>query len=85
MVQEKNTYDTFVIFDKTVLELELILFVNSVKSYFPLVTAYDFFPFQAQRDYFGAHTYELLSDPGKFIHTNWTGHGGTVSSTTYQA
>ncbi|KAJ8320846.1 hypothetical protein KUTeg_002433 [Tegillarca granosa] len=40
---------------------------------------------QAQRDYFGAHTYELLSNPGNFIHTNWTGHGGTVSSTTYQA
>lgn len=40
---------------------------------------------QAQRDYFGAHTYELLASPGKFIHTNWTGHGGNVSSTTYQA
>lgn len=40
---------------------------------------------QAQRDYFGAHTYELLSAPGKFVHTNWTGHGGRVSSTTYQA
>ncbi|XP_013774147.1 6-phosphogluconate dehydrogenase, decarboxylating isoform X2 [Limulus polyphemus] len=40
---------------------------------------------QAQRDYFGAHTYELLSEPGKFIHTNWTGHGGNVSSTTYNA
>jgi len=40
---------------------------------------------QAQRDYFGAHTYELLSKPGEFHHTNWTGHGGRVSSTTYQA
>lgn len=40
---------------------------------------------QAQRDYFGAHTYELLSEPGKFIHTNWTGHGGNVSSSTYNA
>lgn len=39
---------------------------------------------QAQRDYFGAHTYELLDKPGHFIHTNWTGHGGNVSSTTYQ-
>jgi len=39
---------------------------------------------QAQRDYFGAHTYELLSKPGEFIHTNWTGTGGNVSSTTYQ-
>jgi 6-phosphogluconate dehydrogenase len=40
---------------------------------------------QAQRDYFGAHTYELLSKPGEFIHTNWTGHGGSVSSSTYTA
>ena len=40
---------------------------------------------QAQRDYFGAHTYELLSKPGEFVHTNWTGHGGNVSSSTYQA
>uniref|UniRef100_A0A4D5R9L0 6-phosphogluconate dehydrogenase, decarboxylating n=1 Tax=Scolopendra viridis TaxID=118503 RepID=A0A4D5R9L0_SCOVI len=40
---------------------------------------------QAQRDYFGAHTYELLSAPGKFVHTNWTGHGGNVSASTYQA
>lgn len=38
---------------------------------------------QAQRDYFGAHTYELLSNPGKFVHTNWTGHGGNVSSSSY--
>uniref|UniRef100_A0A671T8D0 6-phosphogluconate dehydrogenase, decarboxylating n=1 Tax=Sinocyclocheilus anshuiensis TaxID=1608454 RepID=A0A671T8D0_9TELE len=40
---------------------------------------------QAQRDYFGAHTYELLSNPGKFNHTNWTGHGGQVSSSSYNA
>lgn len=40
---------------------------------------------QAQRDYFGAHTYELLANPGKFQHTNWTGKGGTTSSTTYDA
>lgn len=40
---------------------------------------------QAQRDYFGAHTYELLSSPGKFIHTNWTGRGGNVSSSSYNA
>ncbi|KAG6452195.1 hypothetical protein O3G_MSEX007517 [Manduca sexta] len=38
---------------------------------------------QAQRDYFGAHTYELLSKPGEFIHTNWTGLGGNVSASTY--
>lgn len=40
---------------------------------------------QAQRDFFGAHTYELAAEPGKFIHTNWSGHGGQVSSTTYNA
>jgi 6-phosphogluconate dehydrogenase len=39
---------------------------------------------QAQRDFFGAHTYERLDRPrGQFFHTNWTGHGGTTSSTTY--
>ena len=39
---------------------------------------------QAQRDYFGAHTYERVDQPrGKFFHTNWTGHGGRVSSGTY--
>jgi len=39
---------------------------------------------QAQRDYFGAHTYERIDQPrGQFFHTNWTGRGGRVSSTTY--
>ncbi len=39
---------------------------------------------QAQRDYFGAHTYERLDQPrGQFFHTNWTGRGGTTASTTY--
>jgi 6-phosphogluconate dehydrogenase len=39
---------------------------------------------QAQRDYFGAHTYERVDRPrGEFFHTNWTGRGGRVSSTTY--
>ena len=41
---------------------------------------------QAQRDYFGAHTYERLDTPrGKFFHTNWTGEGMDVSSGTYNA
>ncbi|PCJ62598.1 MAG: phosphogluconate dehydrogenase (NADP(+)-dependent, decarboxylating) [Planctomycetota bacterium] len=41
---------------------------------------------QAQRDYFGAHTYERLDKPrGEFFHTNWTGHGGSTSSSTYNA
>ncbi len=38
---------------------------------------------QAQRDFFGAHTYELVDKPGQFVHTNWTGTGGNVSSSTY--
>ena len=39
---------------------------------------------QAQRDYFGAHTYERLDGPrGEFHHTNWTGRGGDTASTTY--
>lgn len=41
---------------------------------------------QAQRDYFGAHTYERVDRPrGEFFHTNWTGRGGTTSATTYTA
>lgn len=40
---------------------------------------------QAQRDYFGAHTYKLLSDPETSVHTNWTGRGGRVTSNAYQA
>src|SRR5438093_2607329 len=39
---------------------------------------------QAQRDYFGAHTYERIDKPrGEFFHTNWTGRGGTTASGTY--
>ncbi len=39
---------------------------------------------QAQRDYFGAHTYERVDrDRGEFFHTNWTGRGGTTSASTY--
>jgi 6-phosphogluconate dehydrogenase len=41
---------------------------------------------QAQRDYFGAHTYERVDRPrGEFFHTNWTGRGGDVTSGSYQA
>ena len=41
---------------------------------------------QAQRDYFGAHTYERVDRPrGQFFHTNWTGRGGEVTASTYQA
>ncbi len=39
---------------------------------------------QAQRDYFGAHTYERVDQPrGQFFHTNWTGRGGDTASSTY--
>lgn len=39
---------------------------------------------QAQRDYFGAHTYERLDKPrGEFFHTNWTGEGGSTAASTY--
>jgi 6-phosphogluconate dehydrogenase len=41
---------------------------------------------QAQRDFFGAHTYERVDRPrGEFFHTDWTGHGGTTASGTYNA
>ena len=41
---------------------------------------------QAQRDYFGAHTYERVDRPrGEYFHTDWTGRGGDVTARTYQA
>ena len=41
---------------------------------------------QAQRDYFGAHTYERVDRPrGEFYHTNWTGTGGNITASTYDA
>jgi 6-phosphogluconate dehydrogenase len=41
---------------------------------------------QAQRDYFGAHTYERVDKPrGEFFHTNWTGRGGKTAASTYTA
>jgi len=41
---------------------------------------------QAQRDYFGAHTYERIDNPrGEFFHTDWTGLGGKTSATVYNA
>ena len=40
---------------------------------------------QAQRDYFGAHTYQRIDKPrGQYFHTNWTGHGGNVTSTVWK-
>lgn len=60
--------------------------LSSALSYFDGYTC-EFLPanlLQAQRDYFGAHTYERLDAPrGQFFHTNWTGEGGTTASTTY--
>nr|CUU97628.1 hypothetical transcript [Hymenolepis microstoma] len=40
---------------------------------------------QAQRDYFGAHMYEIEGMPGQWHHTDWTGTGGSTTSSTYQA
>jgi len=41
---------------------------------------------QAQRDYFGAHTYERIDKPrGEFFHTNWPGTGGDITSSSYNA
>ncbi|MCL4134838.1 UNVERIFIED_CONTAM: hypothetical protein GTU68_060480 [Idotea baltica] len=40
---------------------------------------------QAQRDYFGAHTYQKVGGDGSFHHTDWIGSGGGISSTTYNA
>jgi 6-phosphogluconate dehydrogenase len=41
---------------------------------------------QAQRDFFGAHTYERIDQPrGQFFHTDWTGHGGATTSRSYSA
>ena len=40
---------------------------------------------QAQRDYFGAHTYERIDQPrGSYFHTDWTGRGGDIASTQYE-
>jgi 6-phosphogluconate dehydrogenase len=40
---------------------------------------------QAQRDYFGAHTYQRVDKPGgEYFHTNWSGHGGDVTSTVWK-
>lgn len=40
---------------------------------------------QAQRDYFGAHLYQLTDKPNKYYHTDWSGHGGKTASTVYKA
>jgi 6-phosphogluconate dehydrogenase, C-terminal domain len=41
---------------------------------------------QAQRDFFCAHTYERVDQPrGKFFHTDWTGKGGSVAASSYNA
>ena len=62
--------------------------ITSALSYFDAYTTENLPAnlLQAQRDYFGAHTYERIDAPrGQFFHTNWTGHGGDTASTTYNA
>jgi len=60
--------------------------LTSALSYFDGYTS-EFLPanlLQAQRDYFGAHTYERVDRPrGEFFHTNWTGEGGDTAASTY--
>mgnify|MGYP001037227159 FL=1 len=60
--------------------------LGSALNYFDGYTC-EFLPanlLQAQRDYFGAHTYERLDAPrGQFFHTNWTGRGGDTASSSY--
>jgi len=62
--------------------------LGSALHYFDGYTS-EFLPanlLQAQRDYFGAHTYERVDAPrGQFFHTNWTGQGGSTVSTAYNA
>ena len=62
--------------------------MSAALNYFDGYTS-EFLPanlLQAQRDYFGAHTYERLDEQrGKFFHTNWTGRGGDTSASTYDA
>ena len=61
--------------------------LSSALSYFDALTS-AYLPgaalIQAQRDYFGAHQYELEALPGVFHHTDWTGSGGDALSSTYQ-
>ena len=65
------------------IQVGLILFF--IKLYANTSVFTHHFRQKAQRDYFGAHTYELLANPGTFVHTNWTGRGGNVSSSAYNA
>ena len=62
--------------------------MSAALSYFDGYTC-DLLPanlLQAQRDYFGAHTYERVDRPrGEYYHTNWTGEGGNTAASTYNA
>jgi 6-phosphogluconate dehydrogenase len=64
----------------------LIPAISSALAYFDGFRS-DWLPanlLQAQRDYFGAHTYERVDKPrGEYFHTNWTGRGGKTSSSSY--
>ena len=69
--------------------LSLIFFYtpfSSALNYFYSLTSADLPAnlVQAQRDYFGAHTFERKDElRGQFFHENWTGHGGDTKSGTY--
>ncbi|WP_321332208.1 decarboxylating NADP(+)-dependent phosphogluconate dehydrogenase [uncultured Bacteroides sp.] len=66
-------------------ELPVPAFSSALNYFYSLIS--DTLPanmVQAQRDYFGAHTFERTDNPrGTFFHENWTGHGGNTKSGTY--
>ena len=66
-------------------ELPVPAFSSALNYFYSLVSAN--LPanmIQAQRDYFGAHTFERTDElRGQFFHENWTGHGGDTKSGTY--
>ena len=66
-------------------ELPVPAFSSALNYFYSLVSAN--LPanmIQAQRDYFGAHTFERKDElRGQFFHENWTGHGGDTKSGTY--
>ena len=82
-VQKANNDSTQHRFSSSTINVDLLLYILQIFLFRSKQLPANLI--QAQRDYFGAHTYELLAAPGKFVHTNWTGTGGNVSASTYSA
>ncbi|MDR0939676.1 MAG: decarboxylating NADP(+)-dependent phosphogluconate dehydrogenase [Mediterranea sp.] len=74
-----------IVAEATKTEIPVPAFASALNYYYSLSSAdLPANMIQAQRDYFGAHTFERVDQPrGKFFHENWTGHGGTTKSGTY--